>query len=357
MRYAVGQPESYIFTADVHSFRDHSHPHRHLGWWRFVLPAGRGRATLKMNFDEIGPASAQVTVDGKCLAPIDSWCNPAFVFDPLGDLELAIRDGAGNIRRLEPVLLKFVDRGILRAFYERQYATEGYTPAAEEPFLWELHAYKLKRLKDLFARYIAGGRVVDVGCGRSLFTEIDEPFPFTVYAGDLNFESVRARAAEIPRQKWGVFDAAALPFQDRQFDALFAGEVIEHVPDVRESLREWRRVLKPGGVAIITTPNRERLAALVDGCESPYSPDHLNELSYRELTQDLLPDCGFEFVAQSCLYLELWLQNLFNGSAVKDYLQRGGNNPRHVGTMRRLFPLGSWLPWASLALVVVARRT
>ena len=356
MHYALGQPDSYIFTADVYGYAEHSHPDGHLGWWRFELPAGRGRATLEMRFEEVEAASVHVTVDGTRLSPIDSWCNPAYAFAPLGDLQLVIRDGSGDIQRIEPVLLKFVDRDILLDFYRRQYASEGYTPARSHPFLWELHAYKLQRLRDLFSRYIPGGNVVDVGCGRSLFTEIDESFPFTVYAGDLNFDSVHARAAEIRHQKWGVFDASALPFGDRQFDALFAGEVIEHVPDVRESLREWRRVLKPGGVAIITTPNRERLVALAHGCECPVSPDHLSELSYRELTRDLLPDCGFEFVAQSCIYLELWLQNLFNGFRVQDYLQRGGNTPQHVGAMRRLFPLGSWLPWASLAMVVVARR-
>ena len=104
-----------------------------------------------------------------------------------------------------------------------------------------------------------------------------------------------------------MFDAAAIPFQDGQFDAIFAGEVIEHVTDVERTLHEWRRVLKPGGVAIITTPNKERLVALADGLECPYSRDHLSELSYRQLTRELLPSSGFEFVEQSCLYLELWL--------------------------------------------------
>ena len=123
---------------------------------------------------------------------------------------------------------------------------------------------------------------------------------------------------------------AAVPFQDGQFDAVFAGEVIEHVIDVRQTLREWWRVLKLGGVAIITTTNKERLVAVADGVERPYSRDHLSELSYRELTRDLLPSCGFEFVEQSCLYLELCLQNLFNGDRVQDFLQRDGNRSEYV---------------------------
>ena len=126
--------------------------------------------------------------------------------------------------------------------------------------------------------------------------------------------------------------------------------------DVRRTLHEWWRVLKPGGVAIITTPNKERLVALADGLECPYSRDHLSELSYRELTRDLLPACGFEFVEQECLYLELWLHNLFNGKRVKDVLQREGNRAANVRMMRRLFSLGRFAPWVSMALIVVARK-
>lgn len=355
-RYSLGEPDSYIFTADIYAYMENQHPDRHLGWWRFELPSGRGRGRLDMNFEEVGAESIHATVDGQRLRSIEVWCNPAYAFDPLGDLHLVVRDSAGDIVRNEPALLKFVDRDILRSFYERQYATKGYTAPDEAPFLHELHKYKLGRLEQLFARHIPGGRVIDVGCGRSLFTELDGPFPFTVVAGDLNFESVGERAVHCPDQRWAVFDAAAIPFQDGQFDALFAGEVIEHVTDVERTLREWRRVLRPGGVAIITTPNKERLVALADGLECPYSRDHLSELSYRQLTRELLPSSGFEFVEQSCLYLELWLQNLFNVHRVQDFLQREGNTTHYVETMRRLLPLGRLLPWVSMALVVVARR-
>ena len=74
------------------------------------------------------------------------------------------------------------------------------------------------------------------------------------------------------RYTWAVFDAATVPFGDAQFDAVFAGEVIEHVTDVRQTLREWWRVLKPGGVAIITTPNKERLVAVARPNGMPVQP-------------------------------------------------------------------------------------
>jgi hypothetical protein len=42
--YAVGDPSQYVFTIDIYGYRDHAHPHRHVGWWRLDLPAGQSQA-------------------------------------------------------------------------------------------------------------------------------------------------------------------------------------------------------------------------------------------------------------------------------------------------------------------------
>jgi SAM-dependent methyltransferase len=357
-RYRAGDPDDYIFTADLYAYRERAHPERHLGWWRFSLPRGRGEAELRFDFRAVTRQSVVLHAAGVQRELIDAWVNPAFAFDPLTDVELVFRDRSGLIRRMEPALLKFLDRDVLREFYARHYATQGYAPGQDAPFLHELHAYKLRKLRDLFERHIPrGGTALDVGCGRSLFADIGVPFPFAVIAGDLDFASVRDRAREVLHQKWAVFDASQLPFADRQFDALFAGEVIEHVPDATATLREWCRVLKPGGTAIITTPNRRRLMARANRMEMPYSPDHLSELSYEELSGSLLRASGFELVEQACLYVELYLKGLTRGRGrAYDFLQREGNQRRNVWLMRRLLPLGRFLPSASLDMIVVARR-
>lgn len=356
-RYSTGDPSAYVFTVDIYGYRDHRHPERHVGWWRFELPRGEGLAELHLNFDPVGPGSVAVEAGDVALPLVDSWHHDGYVFDPLGELKLVVRDDDGQIRRIETTLLKFLDRDVLRSFYERRYVTEGYTPPQDQPFLPELHEYKKTRLRRLFEKHIpAGGCALDVGCGRSLFSEMDTAFPFSVVAGDLEYVGVRTRAGEVPEQRWAVFDADQLPFADQQFDALFAGEVIEHMPDAPLALAEWRRVLKPGGVVIVTTPNRERLLSVVDRRLRPYSEDHLSELSYRELAGALLRDAGFEFVEQSCLYLELWLTNLWSEGPIEDFLQTYGNRRENVGRMTRLFPLGRFVPWLPLGLIVVGRK-
>ena len=57
-------------------------------------------------------------------------------------------------------------------------------------------------------------------------------------------------------EKCRVVDAnRALPFPDRSFDLIWCSEVLEHLVNPAFSSREFRRVLKPGGHLILTTPN------------------------------------------------------------------------------------------------------
>ena len=51
-------------------------------------------------------------------------------------------------------------------------------------------------------------------------------------------------------------DVGHLPIADRSVGAVVAQHVIEHFADPVAILKEWRRVLRPGGVCIVTTPNR-----------------------------------------------------------------------------------------------------
>lgn len=56
------------------------------------------------------------------------------------------------------------------------------------------------------------------------------------------------------RQRIVHEDATALSYKTGRFDALLSFDVLEHIPDYHAALREFARVLKPGGVAILTAP-------------------------------------------------------------------------------------------------------
>ena len=78
-----------------------------------------------------------------------------------------------------------------------------------------------------------------------------------------------------------------LPFEDGSFEVVWASEVIEHVADTARWLSEVRRVLRPRGRLLLTTPNHPRLAILIGGLERYAEPlsDHLHLYTRKSLRQ------------------------------------------------------------------------
>jgi 2-polyprenyl-3-methyl-5-hydroxy-6-metoxy-1,4-benzoquinol methylase len=126
----------------------------------------------------------------------------------------------------------------------------------------------------LMASAIAGSRlgmrtrVLDVGCGHgALSLTLAESAGFDVVAMDVLESRVRSvssrKAARDPdaaaRVRIVRADAESLPFQDESFDAVAATEVLEHLDEPGRMLSEARRVLRPEGRFVMTTPNSEAL--------------------------------------------------------------------------------------------------
>jgi SAM-dependent methyltransferase len=344
--------DRHVFAVDLYSHLRESHPETHVGYWVFRLPEGEAESTIGIDLTHIGKDSLwRETPAGREVA-IDSWSNPDYVFDPVIGIQLVLRRD-GRVIENRFVAGRVADPEVLRSYYHRVHAGHGYTPV--EPFLFELHAAMLRRLEPLFLEHIPrGGRVLDAGCGRSLFTEIRPDWPFRIVASDVDHDLLRSRQDEFADVRFLVGDAQPLPFCDGAFDAVFAGELIEHLPDPQPGMAEFRRVLRPGGTLILTTPNRLRLANLADGSERPYSPDHLSELSYDEV-RALLAAEGFEIRRATGLHLELLL-NWLSPMPKLDRLQRGWNRPWAVPLMRLLLAAGALAPRYALDLVFVARR-
>jgi SAM-dependent methyltransferase len=102
---------------------------------------------------------------------------------------------------------------------------------------------------DLLGRHVAaGGRVLDAGCGSGRLLQAI-PTSYERTGLDLDVESARSR----PGLELASGSIERIPFPDAAFDAVVAIDVISArgVDDDGLALRELRRVLKPGGVAII----------------------------------------------------------------------------------------------------------
>ncbi len=113
-----------------------------------------------------------------------------------------------------------------------------------------------ERRLEFVRRYVdlEGARVLDAGCGLGLYMLRFRDFTEHVYGVDVDPEKVR-KAQEIPSHVQCA-SAEHLPFATNFFDIVFSHEVLEHVDDDAEAVREAHRVLKPGGRLVIFVPNR-----------------------------------------------------------------------------------------------------
>lgn len=101
-------------------------------------------------------------------------------------------------------------------------------------------------------RELAGfsGRLLDVGCGNSPFRHLLDP-AVTRYQG---VDVAVATDFGYQNPDTVYYDGHVLPFPDASFDAVLCTEVLEHIAEPAETIREIYRVLKPGGRLLLTIP-------------------------------------------------------------------------------------------------------
>jgi SAM-dependent methyltransferase len=107
-----------------------------------------------------------------------------------------------------------------------------------------------------------GDAVLEVGCGSGGITcRMTVETGATCVGVDLNSAGIAAatkRAVEqglSSRVSFQVADAGTLlPFPDQSFDAVFCNDSINHLPKRRDVLRDWHRILRPGGRLLFTDP-------------------------------------------------------------------------------------------------------
>jgi SAM-dependent methyltransferase len=106
------------------------------------------------------------------------------------------------------------------------------------------------------------GRLLEVGCGPAVMTPDLVAMGFEAHGIDVSCEMIRRarqRMAGHPLEKrctFSVDDVERLHFTEASFDAILCMGVLEYLPRYSRALAEIKRVLKPGGVAVIALPNR-----------------------------------------------------------------------------------------------------
>jgi SAM-dependent methyltransferase len=111
--------------------------------------------------------------------------------------------------------------------------------------------YLIRRRLFIHIRKLAprlDGRLMDFGCGRKPYQNL---FNVSEYIG----VDLEKTGHDHTHSRVDVFyNGRSLPFDDNSFDSIFCSEVLEHIFNPDEILKELNRVLKPGGKALITVP-------------------------------------------------------------------------------------------------------
>lgn len=151
-------------------------------------------------------------------------------------------------------------------FYE-QYGERWYT-AFDDPIALLRAENKVKVpwiLEYLGKHHKNHQSVLDVGCGGGFLSNDLALAGFKVTGVDLSLESLKvAEVYDRTRSvKYQQADAFHLPYPDQSFDVVTAMDFLEHVDDPARVIKEFSRVLKPGGLFFFHTFNRNFLSWLI----------------------------------------------------------------------------------------------
>jgi SAM-dependent methyltransferase len=99
------------------------------------------------------------------------------------------------------------------------------------------------------------GRVLEVGCGLGhLLNWLEDRY--TVYGTDINRWALQEARKNVPLGNFALLSAEDLrPFLPGSFQIVIAKHVVEHLPNPERAIGEISRVLAPGGLLVLATPN------------------------------------------------------------------------------------------------------
>lgn len=164
---------------------------------------------------------------------------------------------------------------------------ERFTPENVREIWYEhMHRYAFA------ARHVSGLDVLDAACGEGYGTAILSGSARSVTAIDNSPEAIghAQQRYTLPNVEFRLADCCALPYEDQKFDCIVSFETIEHLENQEGMLAEFRRVLRPAGFLLISSPDK---AVYTDqqGFDNPYHVRELYRDEFKALLNSQFPVC------------------------------------------------------------------
>lgn len=160
---------------------------------------------------------------------------------------------------------------------------EHYHGSASDYLIYQFHLVSYRFAYDI----VCGGDVLDLGCGSGYGSALLAEGAKSVVGVDVSAAAIdyaRDRHSRSNIAYRQISPDAPLPFENASFDSVVCFQVIEHVRNDCWFVSEIARVLKPGGIAIIATPDRS--TRLLPG-QKPWNRWHVKEYSAGGLSRVL----------------------------------------------------------------------
>lgn len=192
------------------------------------------------------------------------------------------------------------------------------------------------------------GSCLNTGCGEGLYAGFLDEFPKLERIVHIDLEKP-SLASRFPNRRHEDFAGSVteLPFGAAEFDVCLCTEVMEHVENDQKGFAELARVIKPGGLLLISTPTPP----------APFDPNHVRDGYTFEEMRTNLERHGFEVLSHIVCFHWVMRALLVAWRWQFETLGRGQRSlmPKFVvhfaGVLDRSVPIGK--PWD---IVVLARR-
>jgi ubiquinone/menaquinone biosynthesis C-methylase UbiE len=181
----------------------------------------------------------------------------------------------------------------LKNYYEKR-AKEGpamikstfKSPNLYKKIFYSTRVDKIIKLLDIKSK----DKILEIGCGEGYYTKQIGAISPNLIATDISQNYLIKAKSYNP---YSIMDyiccpAEKLPFDNNSFDKILMSEVIEHLTDWQKGIEEAKRILKPGGKLIITTPNKYSYLNFLTHSKtliknSSTRVEHIKEFSRKEL--------------------------------------------------------------------------
>jgi ubiquinone/menaquinone biosynthesis C-methylase UbiE len=147
------------------------------------------------------------------------------------------------------------------------------TFVVDETMTEHLHRYAVAR------QYVKGKAVLDIACGEGYGSRLLSQNALAVTGVDIDAATIDHAAKKYTARNLSFVkgDIVNIPFEAASFDVVVSFETLEHTDQHQKALSEIKRVLRPGGILLISTPEKKKYTD---------APGNMNPFHKKELYRD-----------------------------------------------------------------------